>query len=143
MSLFKTVTVIALTVAATHALADWVEIGGGQKGGANNSTSFTMYYDPAKTTNGVSKDFKKIVVLQTYEKKQPLEKGISFISMATRMDVDCPNQKFQPVGFFFYSEPMAGGNIVKTISEPSYNNNWEYPAPNSAMETLIEKACKR
>lgn len=142
MSPIKTLAAITISLAANHALADWVEIGSGQKGGANNSTTFTMYYDPAKTTNGVSKDFKKVVVLQTYEKKQPLEKGISFISLATRMEVDCRNQKFQPVGFFFYSEPMAGGNIVKTVSEPSYSNNWEYPAPNSAMESLVEKACK-
>lgn len=143
MSLHKTIAAIALTVAASHALADWVEIGSGQKGGANNDSSVTMYYDHSKTASiGRSRDLKRALILQTYDKKQPLDKGMTFTSMVTRMEVDCQKQKYQPVAFFFYSESMGNGTIVNSISEPSYSNKWEYPAPNSAMDTLVERACK-
>lgn len=143
MSPIKTLAVIALSLVANHALADWVEIGSNKAGGINNDSGVTMYYDHSKTSSlGYTKDRKKAFILQSYDKKQPLDKGVKFSSSVTRMEIDCLNQKYQFVAFFFYSEPMAKGDIVQSANEPP-QNGWSYPAPNSAMETVVEKSCKR
>lgn len=143
MRFFKTLPALALAIASSHVFADWVEIGSGVTKDARSDSSVTIYYDHARTKSiNRTGSLKMVFTLQSFGKNQTID-GVTSASYIGRMEVDCQNQKFQPVAFFFYSEPMANGNIVKSVSEPSYANKWEYPAPNSVMEEVISQACKR
>ena len=53
---------------------------------------------------------------------------------------DCKLFRFKQLSFSFHKEPMGGG--TGEVFNPK-NPDWEYPPPNSVIETALKSVCGR
>lgn len=114
--------------------ADWIELGGG-KGSA-------LYLDPTKTAS-IDSSSKRAVILLSYEDRQQFPNGKPYQSAVSRIEADCRAFKFKFVANFYYSEQMGKGELTLSSNIPLHEQEWKYPAPNSAMETALNQICSK
>ena len=128
MKKFRMIAVaLATTVAfATPVFAEWTE--------ATESVSGATYYidyDTVKENNGY------VYYWELQDRLKPTETGILSAKFLMEVDCDIP-RKIRPLSFVFYNQPMGGGN---GDAQKSLIDEWEYPTPNTAGDTLTNKVC--
>ena len=114
--------------------ADWVELGGGK--------GSTLYLDPTKTAS-IDSSSKRAVILLSYEAIQKVPNGVPYQSAISRIEADCRNLKFKFVANFYYPEEMGKGDLNLSNNIPAHEQEWRYPAPNSAIENGINQICSK
>lgn len=116
------------------AYADWIELGGGK--------GSYLYLDHTKTAS-IDSTSKRAVILLSYDSKQQPPKGTPYQSSVSRIEADCRNLKFRFVANFYYSEQMGKGDLTLSSTIPPHEQEWIYPAPNSAIETALNQICSK
>ena len=69
---------------------------------------------------------------------KPAETGT--LSAKAYVQGDCKLFRFKALSFSFHKEPMGGGTGDSYNPE---NPEWDYPPPDSAMETKLKSVCSR
>ena len=55
---------------------------------------------------------------------------------------DCKLFRFKRLSYSFHKEPMGGG--TSDVQEPlAENKGWQYPPPNSTVETVLKRVCSQ
>ena len=68
---------------------------------------------------------------------KPTETGT--LSAKTYVQADCKLFRLKSLSFSFHKEPMGNG----TAGTFTPNQDWQYPPPNSSIETILKKICSR
>ena len=123
-----------MSVTPILAHADWIKVGLG------NDTS--LYLESTKTAP-IDSISKRAVTLLSFESKQQVANRNPYYSVVSRIEADCRNLRYRTVAMFYYSEPMGKGDLVDTDNIPLHEQEWKYPAPNSAMDEAINEVCKK
>jgi len=129
MSPIKTIAAIAITVAASHALAqaNWVDI--------YNSDEFTYYID--KTS--IKKVAKNMRVWSLIDYKKPKKNGrFTANSYVSLTEYDCADEKSITLKQTMYSGNMGAGDNspIDLIGE-----RWDYITPNTINESVFKAVC--
>ena len=128
------ILLFATSILPIHAFADWVQLGEGK--------GTTLYLDPAKTAP-IDSITKRAVILLSYQDKQQVGKGNPYTSVVSRIEVDCRQMRYKAVANYYYVEAMGKGDLSSTSNIPLHEQEWQYPAPNSAMDEAISQACSK
>jgi hypothetical protein len=134
MKKISLVTSLLLCTLPIVAHADWIKLGGG-KG------SF-LYLDPTKTAS-IDSITKRAVILLSYEDKQQVPNREPYQSSVNRIETECRAYKFRFVANFYYSEEMGKGDLTFSSNIPLHEQEWIYPAPNSAIESALNQICSK
>ena len=112
-----------------------------------SSTSFAGWKMVTETVKGytVYVDFERIrkhdgyvFFWQLSDSPKPLKNGA--LSMQSYSQADCRLFRYKFLRIVFYTGPMATG----THKSSNYNDDdWNYPLPNSAVETVLKTVCSR
>ena len=123
-----------ISVAPMLAHADWIQVGLGK--------GTSLYLETTKTAP-IDSSSKRAVTLLSFESKQQVANRNPYFSAISRIEADCRNLRYRTVAMFYYSEPMGKGDLVDTDNIPLHQQEWKYPAPNSAMDEAINEVCKK
>ena len=63
------------------------------------------------------------------------------LSVKVYLQGDCKLFRFKVLSLFDYKQPMGAGS-GETPPVPEKWKNWDYPPPNSPVETVLKKVCK-
>ena len=119
------ITLFFSTMFASPAYADWVKIGTIQ--------GDTTYVDFDRIrTNGSYVYYWQLIDLLEPD-------GDGDLSYKTYHQGDCEIFRLKGFSGISYKQPMGEGS-GETISPP--NPEWDYPPPNSAMETILNIVCE-
>tara|TARA_X000001036_G_scaffold403038_1_gene409281 strand:+ start:362 stop:670 length:309 start_codon:yes stop_codon:yes gene_type:complete len=61
------------------------------------------------------------------------------LSSVQYMELDCSIFRYKELKSISYDKSMGEG---KMISSETYKGEWEYPEPNSIMESILNKVCE-
>jgi len=113
----------------TGAFADWTKVGHG-------ITDFDLYADPSTT----DKEGDVVRMSDLLDLKWPrVVSGISYLSIKTRHEYNCKDQKARILAFSWYPKNMGNGVPVHTDDEAF---EWEAVPANTTSDILWNVACK-
>jgi hypothetical protein len=113
---------------SSYANAEWTLVSEGSRTG-----KFYVDYDRITKKNGYTYFWK----LSSYS--QPQTQG--YMSMLTYVLLDCKHpRRSMNLQMRAFDRPLRRGNNIATWSPPK---EWDYPAPDSVMEILLNEVCKR
>jgi hypothetical protein len=72
------------------------------------------------------------------DKLKPLSTGM--LSSKIYNQGDCKLFRFKHLSYVFHKEPMGGGTGDNFTPK---NPEWDYPSPDSPMETILKQVCNR
>lgn len=120
-----TTTILLLFLFATgSAWAEWVSLG--------ESDSMTAHIDPdTLRTDG---NLRKVWILINF--KQRNTDGT--MSVRSKQEFDCKNERYRFLAFSNYSEPMTGGKLIFNSENSS---SWHEIAPGTPSNSFLKAVC--
>ena len=70
---------------------------------------------------------------------QPIDGKVFSLKMYTQGD--CKSFRYMTLSSSFHTQPLGGG--TPSSSGSPKNPEWDYPPPNSMMETILKSVCNR
>lgn len=125
MTKLITVLLFTLMVVTTSAWAEWINIG--ENGEA------TIYIDK----ESIRKEGNLRKVWQFYDLKIKNDKGA--MSIRSRIEIDCKNERVRPMSFSAFSEAMLRGTLLAFDDLP--DSRWRDAAPNTPAESAVKISC--
>ena len=122
----RLVLCLLLTLAAAPVWADWVKV--------SETDSHTAYIDP----DTIRKDGNLRRVWQVSDLKQRNDRGV--MSRRVLMEYDCKEARKRILQFSSHSDPMAGGRVLISDSEP---DPWDYIPPETPVQTIMRIVCAK
>lgn len=122
----KKLFLACLIMLAGSAWAEWVVYG--------KDNEATGYFDPST----IRKDGNLRRVWELMDLSRRDENGE--MSIRTRLEYDCMQERYRFLAGSTHSEPMAGGKTLRTQSE---NNVWEAIAPRTNAEKMLKIVCSK
>ena len=117
---------VCLMMLAGSAWAEWVFY--------SETDTSTFYYDPAT----IKKDghIRRVWELNNLRKRH--KEGE--MSRRYRVEYDCKQERMKFLGLSEHSEPMAGGEVLKTLGE---DKEWREVPPNTPLEITFKIVCAK
>lgn len=115
-----------LALVAAPAWAEWVRLAG--------SDTAILYIDP----DSIRKDGNFRKVWEIADLKQRHKDGV--MSLRTRSEYDCKEERSRFLAISHHSEPMAGG---ETLSSGDGVGPWTAIPPDSLAETSLKRVCAK
>jgi hypothetical protein len=123
----RSVLIIFLLLAAAPAWAIWSAIG--------ENEDHTIYVD--RGTLRIDGNLRRIWVLQNFKIQRA---GREARSIRLLQQVDCKEGRVRILSGSAHSEPMAMGDVLRTISAAG---DWEYAAPDTAAALVSDSVCPK
>ena len=111
---------------AGSALAEWVMY--------DTTDTNTFYYDPAT----IRKDghIRRVWKLQDLRKRHKDGE----MSVRSREEFDCTQERMRYLALSTHSEPMAGGVVLESFGE---DKDWRNVPPNTSLGTILNIVCTK
>ena len=122
----KKLFLIGLMMLASSAWAEWVFY--------SETDTSTFYYDPAT----IKKDghIRRVWELNNLRKRHKDGE----MSRRYRTEYDCKQERMKFLGLSEHSEPMAGGEVLKTLGE---DKEWRAVPPGTPVEITFKIVCAK
>lgn len=120
----KKLFVVCLMMLAGSAWAEWVYF--------SETDTNLFYYDPAT----IRKDGHIRRVWELTDLRKRHKDGE--MSRRYRIEYDCKQERMKFLGLTEHSEPMAGGEVLKTLGEDKV---WRDVPPGTPMESMFKIVC--
>ena len=124
-AVIKKTLLLALLLVTSSAWAGWVQV-------SQNDDSY-FYIDPETTR----KDGNLVRVWGIRDLKQRSKEGE--LSIRSRSEYDCKQERRRTLSFSAHSEPMAGGKTLESLTEAG---NWNDIPPGSVGSTILKIVCR-
>ena len=121
----KTLLLSTLLFAASVACAEWVK--------ATQSKESTFYIDPATIRKNGS--LRTVWGIQDLRQRHPS----GYMSVRSRWEFDCKNERINLMSTTNHSEPMAGGEELKRSQWQ--DRDWADIAPESVSDAILKIVC--
>ena len=119
---------VVLVVASSNAMAEWTPIGEGERR--------VSYID----LNTISKSGNLVKAWVMFDLKEAKSaEGITFLSSANQIEVDCKEELIHMLAMTAYSKNMAQGIALKSIYD--VHDEWHPVPPNSGESNIWNIAC--
>ena len=122
----KKLFLVCLLMLAGSAWAEWVVY--------TNNDEATFYFDPST----IRKDGNLRRVWELHDFRRRDKDGE--MSLRTRQEYDCKQERQRFLGGSTHSEPMAGGKPLRTAGE---SNDWDGVAPGTVGERMLNLVCAK
>ena len=128
----KLLFVLFALMVSQPAMAQWVQMGEG--------SSSRQYYDPTRieSYSGIYQSIWGLNDYNAIQENRRVKK--SYRSSVARWVVDCSRKEIKEIGAFWYSENMGKGELVDSNTRQGI---FESAPPNSALDTIINLACRK
>jgi hypothetical protein len=123
---FLGLLILLFTTFNTPVLAEWTEVGEGVGGNI-----YYVDFEGVRERNG------SVFYWVLQDHLRPDEYG-SF-SASAYYQGDCGLFRYQTLSTTFFDEPMGQGKGIRQNSR----GGWDYPPPESMMESILQKVCGR
>ena len=120
-------TVLVLSLLSTPVFADWKKVDENV-----NGTTFYVDFDRIRKHGGY-------VYWWTLGDLLKPDKDGDF-SHKSYQQGDCKLFRFKSLSDSYYKEPMGRGTPSTSSNKP--DREWDYPQPNSSIETILKSVCK-
>jgi hypothetical protein len=134
MNIFSSIIVLLFGLLPAYAHAEWIKVG--------TANSVSLYLDPTKTAS-VDTIVKRGVILLSFEGKQQVGKDSPYLSVVSRIEVDCRQMSYKTVANFYYAQQMGRGEVVGASNIPPQEQEVGRPAPNSALDEILAQICSK
>lgn len=114
-----------LSLVAAPAWAEWVKVS------ASDTSSF--YIDPASIRK--AGNLRKVWQIADLEQRDTVD---GEMSRRTRAEYDCKEERFRSLAFSYHSEPMAGG---ETLRSKDGVGTWSAIPPGSVAANILKIVC--
>ncbi len=115
-----------IALVATPTWAEWVKV--------SESDSIDGYIDP--TTIRKNGHLSRVWQLHDWKKRDKDGE----MSQRVLIEYDCNETRFRVLSLSFHSEPMAGGELLKTSSKTS---DWQFVPPTPVADAIIKLVCAK